>query len=48
MNGQYYEGRWKNDLRHGEGAEYYENGNIMYRGYFIYGNFNFLKNDVFL
>ena len=31
-NGEYYIGRWKNDLRNGKGKLYYPNGDIIQKG----------------
>ena len=41
-NGEYYEGKFKNDLRNGQGILYYKNGNIKYEGEFINDEFEFI------
>ena len=33
-DGEYYEGQWKNNLRHGKGIQFYKNGKIKYEGDF--------------
>ena len=38
-SGNYYKGEWKNGLKHGKGILYYENGSILYDGYFIQDKF---------
>ena len=34
-DGEYYLGEFKNDLKHGKGIEFYDNGNIKYDGDFV-------------
>ena len=37
-NGEYYIGEWKNDLRHGKGTLYNQNGGIKFEGQFYNDN----------
>ena len=35
--GQYYIGQWKNNRKHGKGADYNKKGNLVYEGDYVNG-----------
>ena len=50
-SGNYYNGEWKNGLKHGKGTLYYNDSNILYKGDFIedkfevYGEYHYNKSE---
>ena len=53
-SGNYYNGEWKNGLKHGKGTLYYKDSNILYQGDFIedkfevYGEYHYNKSEYYV
>ena len=53
-SGNYYNGEWKNGLKHGKGTLYYNDSNILYKGDFIedkfevYGEYHYNKSEYYV